>query len=96
MNLKHVERLVHHDDACRSYTYATTGYIGDTLITLEGGQVYDLNSMVGRHSAKITVTPEGQSSSVVTYEVTMDDDHLESQSSRYQAVLERLKSEMES
>ena len=96
MNLKHVERLVHRDEARRTYTYETTGYIGDTLVTLEGGQVYDLNSMVGRHSATITVIPEGESSSTVIYDVTMDDDHVESQSARYQAVLERLKVQMES
>lgn len=95
MNLKHVERLVHRDEARRTYTYGTTGYIGDTLVTLEGGQVYDLNSMVGRHSATITVIPAGESSSTVIYDVTMDDDHVESQSARYQAVLERLKAQME-
>ena len=96
MNLKHVERLVHRDELGRTYTYATTGYIGDTLVKLEGGEVYDLNSMVGHHSATITVAPEGGASSSVTYEVTMDDDHLEGQRARYQTVLERLKVEMES
>jgi hypothetical protein len=96
MNLEHVERLVSRDEVRRTYTYATSGYIGDTIVTLEGGQLYDLNSMVGTHSATISVTPEGRSASTVTYEVTMDDDHVHAQSTRYQAVLDRLKAEMES
>ena len=95
-NLQHVERLMHRDDVRRTYTYGTIGYRGDTVVELEGDKVVDLNSMVGHHEATVTVIPEGVRRASVTYEVTIDDDdQAASMGARYQAVLERLKAEME-
>lgn len=92
------ERLVHHDDDQRTYTYAVAGFRGNTALDLGGGNVMDLSTMTDHHRATITVHPIDGLSCRVTYELELDPGHdqmFESTSGQYQGVLEHLKGYME-
>jgi hypothetical protein len=92
------ERLVHHDDEQRTYTYAVVGFRGDTAFDLGGGNVVDLSTMTDHHRATITVLPLDDDTSRVTYELELDPGHdemFEPTSGQYQAVLDHLKKHME-
>ena len=94
-NLEHVIRLVHRDDATRTYTYETVGFRGDTISATEDGGTVDANSITG-HIATITVAPQGGSSSRVTYDVSVDSEPMgEQMRARYQSVLDSLKDALE-
>jgi carbon monoxide dehydrogenase subunit G len=95
MNLYHVERLVRRDDAARTYTYATVGFRGDTLVRTEDGGMFDLNTMSG-HEGTITVLPAGDASARVTYGFAVDDPKMaETMREQYQSVLADLKKQLE-
>ena len=89
------ERLLEHDDAARTYTYAVVEMRGPTTIDVGNGNVFDLAPMIGHQRATITVTPTGESSSFVSYSLEMDaghDDMLQSTSGGYGQKLETLRS----
>ena len=48
--------------------------VGDSKVPLPDGGFFDTASLVGHHRATITVTPTGDSTSHVTYDVSVDDD----------------------
>ena len=88
------ERLLHHDDDARTYTYSVTKFRGPTTIDLGNGDTFDLASMAGHHRATVTVTPAGASMSLVTYGLELDPGHdstLDSTIGGYQQKLEHLK-----
>jgi carbon monoxide dehydrogenase subunit G len=92
-----VERLEHHDDAARTYTYATVRVVGDPVVPTAGGGSFDTSTLIGRHRATITVTPVGATSCHVTYDVTVDDNDAIAAaiSQGYLGVLASLKAQLE-
>jgi hypothetical protein len=92
-----VERLVHHDDVARTYSYATVAVVGDPRVPVEGGGFFDTSTLIGRHRATISVTPVGDARCRVAYDVTVDDDDGIAAviSSGYAGVLAGLKARLE-
>ena len=74
-----VERQLRRDEANRSLTYGIVG--GDVK--------------VGHHQATVTVTPKGDTSSSVTWDVETDDNMLEMMKGSYQGALDNLKKQLE-
>jgi len=94
-NLQHLERLVHLDETAHRYTYETIGYVGDTIVELDGG-TYDLTDQVGNHRGTITVQEVGPARAHVTYDVELDDDAMLARMvDGYQRVLVSVKRELE-
>ena len=92
------ERLVHHDDSERTYTYAVVGFRGETKFPLGDGTLLDLSTMTGHHRARITVLPVNSTTCRVTYDLELDPGHdetLGATSGQYQDVLDHLKRQME-
>jgi hypothetical protein len=92
------QREYHRDEAQRTYTYGLHSY-GGGIIQLPGGKTFDMNDMVGRHRAKITVTPAGPSACVVSMDVEIEDGYdllLQPTASGYQDALNHLKKTLES
>jgi uridine phosphorylase len=48
-------------------------FIGDAQVAREDGP-YDARRLLGHHSATLSVTPLAERRSLVTYDVTVDDD----------------------
>lgn len=78
--LEIVERQLQRDDANRTLTY---GIVGGAIT-------------VDHHQATITVTPKGDTSSWVTWDVEADDNMVEGMKGAYQGALDNLKSQLES
>ena len=74
-----VERQLRRDDGNRTLTY---GIVGGAVT-------------VGHHQATITVTPKGDTSSWVTWDVDTDDNMVEGMKGAYQNTLDTLKSQLE-
>jgi hypothetical protein len=92
------ERLVHHDDADRTYTYAVTAMRGTTDFDLGDGTVLDLATMIGHHRATVTVVPLDAGHCRVDYALELDDGHdqnLASTIGQYQSVIDDLKRQLE-
>jgi len=91
------ERLLHHDDANRSYTFCVADVLGETQIAQPDGSVFDLKAMFQSLHSTLTVAPSGDAASVVTYEIDMDTDaHMVATLwDRFQAVLDDLKRQLE-
>ena len=88
------EVLFHRDEDARSFSYGVLAFRGDTKVPQGDGTWVDVDAMVGKHRATITVTPADDSSCTVTYDLELDDsaDELLSMTSlNYQAKLDRLK-----
>jgi hypothetical protein len=93
-------RKYHIDESKRTLTYGIHNYIGgDMIIDLPNGQKFDLRSMIGRHRATITVTPEGEHACRVSYDVAIEDGYdavLEGTIAGYHDALISLKARLES
>jgi hypothetical protein len=92
------EREFHHDDAARTYSYGVIGFSGDTIHHLPNGETFDLRAISGHHRATLTVTPAGASTSLLTYDLELDDELgnlLPTMIRRYQSIIDHLKSQLE-
>jgi|ERR1700730_1777802 len=97
MDLEMSERLLHHDEADRTFSYAAVGAAGRTRVDLGDGRIFDAKQLVGNHKATIAVHAQGEQACRVTYEVSLDADEFMIQSTKgqYQSALEQLKSRLE-
>ena len=99
MDMEVDEEEVLYDAAGRISAYSVIAMRGQTAFELPDGTVLDLSTMAGHHRASITVTPTGESTSLVTYVLELDDgfDHtLQASTGQYQYVIDSLRDELES
>jgi hypothetical protein len=92
------ERLLHHDEERRTFSYSVTAARGETVFEMPDGTTADLTTMAGHHRATMTVVAVDDTTTRVDYALELDDGHDElfaSTSAQYRAVLERLKRRVE-
>jgi hypothetical protein len=83
-----VQRLAHHDDEQRTYTYTLPAPLDLT-------RVLGPDAMVNLLDGTLTVTPQGEDASFVTWEVDTEEFLVESTHEEYQRGLDTLKAELE-
>lgn len=83
-----VERLLSHDDAERTYSFCLSRELNLEPVFGPGHVVRDLE-------ATITVTPKGESTSWVTFDVDTVDFMLDGTRAEYQGAVDNLKAELE-
>ena len=94
MDFKVVERLTLMDNQRRSYAYEIIDYLGDSVFQFPDGTRFDLLTTAGHHRATISVTPNDDETSLITYECEMDDGYdalILGTTSNYQSHLDELK-----
>jgi hypothetical protein len=92
------ERLLHHDEERRTFSYSVTAARGETVFEMPDGTTADLTTMAGHHRATMTVVAVDDTTTRVDYVLELDDGHddlFASTSAQYRAVLERLKRRVE-
>jgi hypothetical protein len=82
------QRLVHHDDANRTFSYELAKEFDLSVIFGPGHVVTQINGT-------LAVTPQGDDTSLVTYDVETDDFLLEGTHAEYQGAIDHLKVELE-
>jgi hypothetical protein len=96
-----VERLFHHDDVNRTYSYGLVEVIDgatETALGMEGSDPIELKSLIGHHVATLTVTPTSPSQCLVRYSFELDGDDEASAGNlaiAYQMALDNLKEMIE-
>ena len=83
-----VQRLVHHDDAERTYSYTLPGPLSFEKLIGPGKVANVLDGT-------LTVTPQGDNESVVTWDLETEDFLIEGTHAEYQHALETVKAELE-
>ena len=83
-----VQRLVNHDDAARTYSYNLPHELDFSSLLGPGHVVRVLDGT-------LQVTPDGDSRSVVTWDIETEDFLIGGTHAEYQASLESLKSQLE-
>jgi hypothetical protein len=72
-NLEIDERVLHHDDAARTYAYVLTDFRGDTIAKMPNGAPYDFRLLIDHLQARISVAPLGEAACAVMYDLEMDE-----------------------